>query len=316
MSSAPEDGGKFKPLKDSSSGAHIYLEAPIINLPDNLRCQTIAAPLVNFAAHKPMLQVDESLSIELVPESDRQSWLTLEGAGAYMSFAFQKREKIWQVVKKQPRADYPYFTGGAFTLFLDALRIIKAGHVELVLVISQAQDRSITVIHPQSLLFGPQYEIISDDEESRLGKVWGLLAGGAASRIQGLQMALEFWRVAATYADRPHYALLFTVMALEALCAKDAGDPRYRNEIRYRFTQRLGALLGTGVADKKRIIKEMGQCYDLRSSLAHGDQANEAEAKTLLPLADRTLRDTVNRFLESGKPRDWNDVIFGVPTVS
>jgi hypothetical protein len=188
--------------------------------------------------------------------------------------------------------------------------------VELVLVISQAQDRSITVIHPQSLLFGPQYEIISDDEESRLGKVWGLLAGGAASRIQGLQMALEFWRVAATYANRPHYALMFTVMALEALCAKDAGDPRYRSEIRYRFTQRLGAFLGIDGADKKRIMKEMGQCYDLRSSLAHGAQANETEAKTLLPVADRTLRDTVNRFLESGKPRDWNDVIFGVPTVS
>jgi hypothetical protein len=108
---------------------------------------------------------------------------------------------------------------------------------------------------------------------------------------------------------KPRDSIMDAVIGLESILLTDAGDPKYRGELRNRFSMNFSTIVPNGRLDAFRLARDL---YDLRSAIAHGGSI-ERQVKiggkdmTIIEasnLAKETLRKTIQSFKDHpDKPR-------------
>jgi hypothetical protein len=100
-----------------------------------------------------------------------------------------------------------------------------------------------------------------------------------------LQIPIRRLRAAGTRAQKED-ALVDYVVGLEALLGKDDE----RTELSYRFRVRGSVVLSKQRNERRLYLRKLGDLYDLRSGIVHGQRISDEKLNTALPEAEAALR--------------------------
>ncbi len=99
--------------------------------------------------------------------------------------------------------------------------------------------------------------------------------------------------------EQPSEALLDFVIALEALLLhEDSQDPKFKGELRFRFSLNGALFLSDSYEERKKLFVAFRSLYDVRSALVHGglppSNVSEADATSARDLTSRCVRKAMN----------------------
>lgn len=102
-------------------------------------------------------------------------------------------------------------------------------------------------------------------------------------------------------------------IAFESIYLSDIEDPR--QELRFRLRLHAALYLGKDKDDRERLMKEVKDIYDWRSSAVHKGRlpkkTKNKEITDFLADAQDLCRDSILKIIEDKEFPDWNQLILG-----
>lgn len=270
--------------EDKFSEAYGALESQLYQMEVESK---IIVPLTRFQSDAPELTLSRDLSIsKLTPGEIRR----LRRVGLVHGHAFAPIPQFCirrsMILKKVIGEALPQLAQAQLQASIDAqaeaerviwaLRLFKSGTFAHPGILSYSEaGAGLVYQHAATPIQGHQFGsyALKGEELQPFADFWRKFCVPEVTKQSYLDTAVRRFNYSSER-TRPEDRLVDLVIAAEAMLLHDIGDPKYRGEIRYRFSVHA-ALLADEEDSGPDLFRLFRTAYDLRSSVVHGSQSPE-----------------------------------------